>query len=502
MKIKLNVVPIYIITAALMASCGGSGDVTNTGKESTTTGWKYNDPANGGYEVKNAIEQETGPGLVLIEGGTYTMGRVEDDVMYDWNSVPRRVTVSSFYMDETEVRNVDYREYIYWLQRVYSSDIDPQQKIVANALPDTLVWRDPMAYNEPYVEYYFRHPTFNQYPVVGVNWLQANDYCLWRTDRVNEKKLIDEGIIEMSTDQKGANHFTTEAFLLGLYQPTYREPIPSLDPNKDTRNVKMEDGLLLPKYRLPTEAEWEFAAFALKGNTVDELVWERRIYPWNGHNVRNDQPKSMGQMRANFQRGNGDMMGVAGSLNDAGSITTPVKSFWPNDYGLYCMAGNVNEWVADVYRPLSYEDVAGFNPYRGNQFDKLYLNTDGMPEIDSMGNVKRVPISEADAEGRFNYRKSDYRNYRDGDLRSSMNFEEKDTTSEAYKLGTANMYVNNQYEHSSLINDNVRVYKGGSWKDRAYYLSPGTRRFLLESESRDDLGFRCAMTRVGTPVGF
>ncbi len=502
MKIKLNLVPIYIITAALVTSCGKNGDVTSTGKESSTTGWEYNDPANGGFEVKNAIEQETGPGLVLIEGGTYTMGRVEDDVMYDWNAVPRRVTVSSFYMDETEVRNVDYREYVYWLERVYSPDIDPQRKIVKNALPDTLVWRDPMAYNEPYVEYYFRHPTFNQYPVVGVNWLQANDYCLWRTDRVNEKKLVDEGIIEQSTDQKGANHFTTEAFLLGLYQPTYREPIPSLDPNKDTRNVKMEDGLLLPKYRLPTEAEWEFAAFALKGNTVDELVWERRIYPWNGHNVRNDQPKNMGQMRANFQRGAGDMMGVAGALNDAGSITTPVKSFWPNDYGLYCMAGNVNEWVADVYRPLSYEDVAGFNPYRGNQFDKVYLNSDDMPEIDSLGNVKRVPITESDAEGRFNYRKSDYRNYRDGDLRSSMNFEEKDTTSEAYQRGTANMYVNDQYEKSSLINDNVRVYKGGSWKDRAYYLSPGTRRFLLETESRDDLGFRCAMTRVGTPTGF
>ncbi|HYW94593.1 MAG TPA: SUMF1/EgtB/PvdO family nonheme iron enzyme [Bacteroidales bacterium] len=502
MKINLKLVPVYVIAATMLSSCGGGRDTTSTGKESTTTGWEYNDPANGGFEVKNAFEQETGPGLVLIEGGTYTMGRVEDDVMYEWNAVPRRVTISSFYMDETEVRNIDYREYIYWLERVYSSDIDPQRKIVNNALPDTLVWRDPMAYNEPYMDYYFRHPTFNQYPVVGVNWLQANDYCLWRTDRVNEKKLVDEGIIEMSTDQKGANHFTTEAFLLGLYQPTYREPIPSLDPNKDTRNVKMEDGLLLPKYRLPTEAEWEFAAFALRGNTVDELVWERKIYPWNGHNVRNDQPKSMGQMRANFQRGSGDMMGVAGSLNDAGSITTPVKSFWPNDYGLYCMAGNVNEWVADVYRPMSYEDVAGFNPYRGNQFDKLYLNSDGSPEIDSLGNIKRVPITESDAEGRFNYRKSDYRNYRDGDLRSSLNYEETDTTSEAYKLGTGNMYVNNQYERSSLVNDNVRVYKGGSWKDRAYYLSPGTRRYLLETESRDDLGFRCAMTRVGTPTGF
>jgi formylglycine-generating enzyme required for sulfatase activity len=197
------------------------------------------------------------------------------------------------------------------------------------------------------------------------------------------------------------------------------------------------------------------------------------------------------------------MMGVAGSLNDAGSITTPVKSFWPNDYGLYCMAGNVNEWVQDVYRPLSFEDVSEFNPYRGNQFDKMYLNSDGMPEVDSLGRVRRVGITEADAENRFNYRKADYRNYLDGDIRSSANFTETDTTSAIYKRGSGNMYVNDGgTDISSLVNDNVRVYKGGSWKDRAYWLSPGTRRFLLETEARDDIGFRCAMIRVGTPSGF
>ena len=112
MNMKLNLIPVLFFAALVLSSCGGK-DATSTGKSSTTTGWKYNDPSNGGFEVTNAIEQETGPGLVLIEGGTFTMGRVQDDVMYDWNSVPRRVTVSSFYMDETEVRNIDYREYIY-----------------------------------------------------------------------------------------------------------------------------------------------------------------------------------------------------------------------------------------------------------------------------------------------------------------------------------------------------------------------------------------------------
>jgi formylglycine-generating enzyme required for sulfatase activity len=263
----------------------------------------------------------------------------------------------------------------------------------------------------------------------------------------------------------------------------------------------MEDGILLPKYRLPSEAEWEFAAFALRGNTSEELTWEKRIYPWNGHNVRNNEAKNLGLMRANFVRGNGDMMGVAGSLNDGGSITTPVKAFWPNDYGLYCMAGNVNEWVADIYRPLSLEDVNGFNPFRGNEYKKLYKNADGYPEPDSLGRLKTVPITEKDAEKRFNYRKSDYRNFRDGDLMSSVQyyvtrFEPADT-SMAYRNPSRNVY----YKESSLINDNVRVYKGGSWKDRAYYLSPGTRRFLLETEDRDDLGFRCSMTRVGSPTG-
>jgi len=266
----------------------------------------------------------------------------------------------------------------------------------------------------------------------------------------------------------------------------------------ESRLVNVEDGILLPKYRLPTEAEWEFAAYGLVGNTVDELIWERRTYPWNGHNVRNDNPRNMGEMRANFIRGKGDLMGVAGSLNDAGSITVPVKSYWPNDYGLYCMAGNVNEWVQDVYRPMTYADVSDFRPFRGNQFDKLSLDANGSPTIDSLGRLRREPITEADAEGRFNYRKSDYRNYHDGDMESV--FADGEQSLEAYD-GSGTMYVNNETEQISLLNDEVRVYKGGSWKDRAFWLSPGERRFLLETESRDDLGFRCAMTRVGTPTG-
>src|ERR1700741_5530428 len=103
----------------LMAMVAGTLLIASCSSErSPVTGWAYNDPQNGGFEKPPYEEQETGPGLVLIEGGTFTMGRTENDVTYESNNVPRRVTVSSFYMDETEVSNLSYVEYLYWTPRV------------------------------------------------------------------------------------------------------------------------------------------------------------------------------------------------------------------------------------------------------------------------------------------------------------------------------------------------------------------------------------------------
>ncbi len=494
MNLKLSVFSRITLIALILSACGGGSK-----DSSTTTNWKYNDPDNGGFEVNTAGDQETGPGLVLIEGGTFTMGRVEQDVLYDWNNTPRRVTVSSFYMDQTEIRNVDYREYLHWIGRVF---VD-YPEVYRKAVPDTLVWRRPMAYNEPYVKYYFRHPAYNEYPAVGVNWLQAADYCAWRTDRVNEYILIREGILSPDPNQIGEENFNTESYLVGQYEGLVNKNLPSLDPNQDTRRVRLEDGMLLPRYRLPTEAEWEYAALALIGNSYEERVYERRIYPWDGHNVRNDQRSNRGEMRGNFVRGRGDMMGVAGDLNDNGSIPAPVDSYWPNDYGLYCMAGNVNEWVWDVYRPLTYEDFDEFNPFRGNIFTTLVTDEEGnVAEKDSLGRLRYREISEDEAINRWNYKKADYRNYRDGDYESSI-IEGGDWAagSKTQERGSSRMYNMNPGDESSLISDNSRVYKGGSWRDRAYWLSPGTRRYLDEESSRDDLGFRCAMTRVGSPGG-
>jgi len=485
-KRLIGLMAVTATAALFLTSC--KKDLSNT------TAWEYNNPKNGGFEVVPYEEQETGPGLVLIEGGTFIMGRTEQDVLYDWDNFPRRITVSSFYMDQTEVRNLDYCEFLYWTRRVFSVDYP---EVLQKRLPDTLVWRDRLAYNEPYVDYYLRHPAYRDYPVVGVSWVQAADYCNWRTDRVNEYILMREGILKMDPNQQNEENFNTDAYLAGQYEGMVKNDLYDMDPNgSGTRKVRMEDGILLPKYRLPTEAEWEFAALGLIGNTIFERVLERRIYPWNGHISRNDRTNNLGDFVANFKRGRGDNMGVAGNLNDAADITAPVFAYWPNDYGLYCMAGNVAEWVMDVYRPLSFEDYSDFRSFRGNVFQTQVRDADGILEDkDSLGRIQMRDVTVEESKNRRNYRQADNKNYLDGDVTSSLLMGDDWTAMEDEK---PIMY---DFGNNSMIDDKARVYKGGSWRDRQYWMSPGNRKFLDENQSTDFIGFRCAMTRVGSPVG-
>jgi gliding motility-associated lipoprotein GldJ len=634
---------------------------------SSSTGWNYNDPKTGGYQKVPFVDQETGPGLILVEGGTFTMGRSEQDVMYDWNNRPTRVTVSSFYMDQTEVTNFHWLEYMYWIGRAYES----YPMVSKNALPDTLCWRSPLAFMEKYVDYYLRHPAYRDYPVVGVSWLQANDFCKWRTDRVNEYILVREGILRWNVDQRDENTFNTESYYAGQYEEGVVRNVQDLDPSKmqgkklGTRIVKMEDGILLPRYRLPTEAEWEFAATGLIGNLQPgtENMADRRIYPWNGHWVRNDDEQFQGAIRANFVRGRGDYMGVAGNLNDGADVTAPVDSYWPNDYGLYHMAGNVSEWVLDVYRPLSTEDFDEFRPFRGNVFKTKLLNNEGLVDIknqqvtydvhgmkeylneferiryqrisadkhdpndtvipaglfkniesrnpsrrgyapdpffvshgnkkdsielkllrdinavldraigfkndkydidasqliqdelfegifadelrtseqgeeyafeivsmlregftafiiDTPGKLKYRNVTEEENIGRLNYRRDDYIDYLDGDIESSIYFANDDLKNAINQSSRDESLIMYQSQHeqygldgqpvkpeglpswpTTLISDKSRVYKGGSWRDRAYWLAAGSRRYLDERQSTATIGFRCAMDRIGSPTG-
>lgn len=476
-KFRISNLLVVLFASLFLISCNKGKDV------SPTTGWNYNDPENGGFYVTDSPDQIVGPGLVAIEGGTFTMGSTAENIYYEWNNSPRQVTVTSFFMDQTEVSNLDYLEYLYWLNRVYGPEYPD---VVKKALPDTLVWRSSLSYNEPMVEVYLRHPAYREYPVVGVSWLQANDYALWRTDRVNEMLLVEANVITFDVNQTKDSHFTTDAYLAGQYTGTIDEGIEDLNPNgTGIRNVKMEDGILLPKYRLPTEAEWEYAALGLVGNTQDERISERRTYPWNTDALRTNDKKYYGSFVANFKRGKGDYMGVAGNLNDGAAFPAPVVSYWPNDYGLYNMAGNVSEWVLDVYRPLSFEDFNDHNPYRGNLFTEKY--------IDSLGQLQERVLSNEELAERKNYRDSYALNYNDGDFKSTI---QNDWTNQE---GESDEYTNEMYEYgvTTLISDKARVYKGGSWADGAYYLSPSVRRFMNEDESSSTIGFRCAMNKIG-----
>jgi len=356
-------------------------------------------------------------------------------------------------------------------------------------LPDTTTWRKELAFNEPYVENYFRHPAYSDYPVVGVSWEQATAYCAWRTDRVNEQILVDKGILVHDNTQSGQNVYNSKAYLSGLYQGTAGED-PLVNADGTAKHVQWEDGIMLPNYRLPTEAEWEYAAYGLTENMDGELLTDKKLYPWNGAYLREDAKKGKGQLKANFVRGRGDMMGVAGSLNDNADITSPVFSYEANDFGLYCMAGNVSEWVADVYRPLSFKDVEEFNPFRGNVITEYRRDNNGSLMRNEFGELIKDTIAGLDL-----------RNFNDGDPNSQMISGDDWNSIQTNK--TDDMYIQDDRPgyYSSLITDNVRVYKGGSWKDRAYWLVPGTRRYLDQDKSQSDLGFRCAMNRVGSPIG-
>ncbi len=222
----------------------------------------------------------------------------------------------SLYIDITEVTNKDYREYTLWLNKY--SFFEKYKK----ALPDTLVWRRKLAYNEPYVEYYFRHPAYNGHPVIGVSPQQAEDYCKWRSDRTKEYFLMLDGKVSE----------------IDLVDPDKRSLLDSLIAESKER----------VRFRLPAKKEWELAAKADN---------QEAIFPWEGNSFLDKKGNPKANCMTNYNK-----WSYVGKLNNNNDFLQGSDSYYPNYFGLYCMGGNAAEMVykdkpVDITEKTKLEDI-------------------------------------------------------------------------------------------------------------------------------------------------
>jgi gliding motility-associated lipoprotein GldJ len=230
--------------------------------------------------------------------------------------------------------------------------------------------------------------------------------------------------------------------------------------------------------------------------------------------------RDKGMYLENFKMGTGDYSGIAGWKNDGSARTSDVRQYPSNDIGIYGMYGNVSEWTADIYRPIVDEDFSDFNYYRGNMPQAVVRNGDGTYKMVDENSIKYDTLDD----GRLVYRNlpgqferetiADYRNYRDGDRMSSLDYR---STSDSADSKT-NMYNGPQRrfivdasgkvilqrdrkERTSAMTNDIRVVKGGSWQDTAYWLDPGQRRYKDENKAYGWIGFRVAQDAKASDKG-
>jgi formylglycine-generating enzyme required for sulfatase activity len=439
-----KVLALGIVLLTILSGCGKSGNGELVGV------------------ARRASFYEPDPfGMLFVPQGSFNMGLNDQDVTNSMTTQTRTISIPSFWMDETEVTNSEYRQFVHWvrdsiarrmlgeqfeefliseddfgniidppyldwnarldygneeyaeiLEDMYLPEnerffrrkefdsrklnyeyqwVDLQQaakktnrynfetnsyegevfnqfgerveitdrsafifKDQVNVYPDTLAWIADFTYsfNEPWTQMYFWHPGFDEYPVVGVSFKQATAFSIWRTQLLNN-------------------------FLLSKGQPEVME------------------------YRLPNEAEWEYAA---RGGLSSNL------YPWGGLYTRNDK----GCFLANFK----PLRGRYG--DDGGMYSMTVASFSPNDFGLYDMAGNVAEWTSSAFDESAYGFMHDISP---------------------------------------------------------------------------------TYKYNALPGDHHvmkrKVIRGGSWKDVAFFLQNSTRTYEYQDSSKSYIGFRCIRDYIG-----
>jgi sulfatase modifying factor 1 len=364
-KMKMKNLSILITVAAAIAVTGCKSG--NSGKALPDDGQLH------GVAPASKYNLSKPPGMVYIPPGTFHMGPSDEDVNYAYTARNKQVSIQGFWMDATEITNNEYRQFVNWVRdstaatmmqygkevdgkfaidwkkaqtikwgdkattekidqliltpenRIFGKkELDPRKMVYHSETfdlkraaqkvnegkarsefivkkdipiyPDTLVWvRDfSYSYNEPMTKRYFSHPAFGNYPVVGVNWNQASAFCEWRTQYLNS--FLDK--------TKRANE---------------------------------------SPFRLPTEAEWEYAA---RGGRSQSM------FPWGNYYLRNKK----GCLLANFKPGRGNYP------EDGAFYTARADAYWPNDFGLYCMAGNVAEWTSSVYYEGAYNFQHDMNP--------------------------------------------------------------------------------------------------------------------------------------------
>jgi gliding motility-associated lipoprotein GldK len=355
--------------AALIAMAFG---ITSCGKKGKAKGVLQDGQVRG---VSNGTLASMGKpyGMVFIPPGNFHMGPSDEDVNYNFTARNKQVSISGFWMDATEITNSEYKQFVWWVRdslaakelgygketdgtfvvdwkqarnikyqdkaimekiskltltpdnRLYGrNEIDPEKisyrveyfdlkeaakrenkgkprstyitRYDEKVYPDTLVWmRDfSYSYNEPMAKRYFAHPSFNNYPVVGVSWKQATAFCNWRSMYLNAEL-------------------------------------------ERTKKARESD------FRLPTEAEWEYAA---RGGRTQSM------YGWGNYYLRNKK----GCLLANFKPGRGNY------AEDGGFYTVRADAYWPNDFGLYNMHGNVAEWTSSLFYEGGYNFQHDMNP--------------------------------------------------------------------------------------------------------------------------------------------
>jgi formylglycine-generating enzyme required for sulfatase activity len=494
-----------------------------------TSSWSYLDEKNGGFEYISIKEvklpkqaKKYFEGMKMIIAGTFTMGKTStlnanerDSTLITTNPL-KRVTLMPYYISDHEVSNKEYREFVNWvidsvklaflartdpsfykdasnhvldwdkrylflteenqkkMEPLYHSEFERFYKTpqfdVKNAVysevynndtfsieiyPDTTCWTSefPYSYIEPMQNNYFWHPAYNTYPVVGVSYKQAKAYCKWRTKMIN---------MEICR----ANKF---------------------DFNKATQEG---NPLLLPEFRLPSEAEWEYAARAeFSKEKIIRKNPEHDLFPWSGNNLFDEE----GNCYANFgtiKDENGFEVKSFQQNNlpkkklhkfpagDFYVFQAPVMSFKPNGYGLYNMAGNVAEWVLDAYKHESFDEI-NTNDNKKNVFSKDSLT-------DTLKNRKDSSAVSIGKKNKTNiYCKEHIKtNNREDSLKTSKLIIEK-AEREIHNAEVAKRY------------QNARVVKGGSWFNGPAYMQCGSKEIFPEYRGSTRIGFRVCMTVAG-----